>query len=102
MVLQPDVVTAASFAQALDQIRAKQDPPDVGGLRLDTFEEGLAAQILHLGPYDQEPETIARLHAFIAEQGGELCGRHHEIYLGDPRRTAPEKLKTILRQPFRR
>ena len=59
----------------------------------------VAAQILHLGPYDTEAETIKKLHAFIAERGLERRGKHHEIYLGDPRRAAPERLKTIIRQP---
>ena len=58
-----------------------------------------AAQILHVGPYSEVTPTIDRLHTFIKEQGLHLCGKHHEIYLSDPRRTAPEKLKTILRQP---
>ena len=68
--------------------------------RFETFEEGRAAQILHLGPYADEGPTIARLHAFIEERGGRPSGKHHEIYLGDPRRTAPERLKTLIRQPF--
>ena len=68
-------------------------------MRLETLEEGLAAQILHLGPYADEPPTIERLHAFIDERGLVKSGKHHEIYLGDPNRTAPERLKTIIRQP---
>jgi hypothetical protein len=68
-----------------------------------TFEEGPSAQVLHVGPYDAEAPTIARLHEFIRAQGFDLGGpdrRHHEIYLGDPRRAAPEKLRTIIRQPY--
>ena len=64
-------------------------------------EEGRAAQVMHIGPYAAEAPTIERLHAFIREHGCELTGKHHEIYLGDPRRAAPEKLKTIIRQPVR-
>lgn len=73
--------------------------PDV---RLERFEEGLAVQMMHVGPYAEEPATIERLHAFAREQRLALHGRHHEIYLSDPRRTAPEKIKTILRQPVER
>jgi len=72
----------------------------LGKLRLERFAEGRAAQLLHTGPYSAEAPNIERLHAFIAEQGGKLSGRHHEIYLSDPRRVAPERLKTIIRQPF--
>lgn len=68
-------------------------------LRLERWEEGAAAQVMHIGPYSAEGPTIERLHAFIAEQGLERAGRHHEIYLGDPRRAAPDKLRTVLRQP---
>ncbi len=70
-------------------------------LRLERLAEGLAAQVLHVGPYSAEGPTVVSLHAFVAEQGRELAGKHHEVYLGDPRRSAPEKLKTIIRQPMR-
>ena len=70
-------------------------------LRLEHWTEGPAAQVMHIGPYSEEGPTIALLHAFIKEQGLELDGKHHEIYLGDPRRAAPEKLKTVVRQPVR-
>jgi hypothetical protein len=68
-------------------------------LRLERFREGRVAQVLHIGPFADEPPTIARLHGFIAEHGLRPTGRHHEIYLSDLRRTAPERLRTILRQP---
>ena len=68
-------------------------------VRLERFAEGLCAQVLHHGPYSAEGPTVLRLHRFIAEHGYALTGKHHEIYLGDPRRTAPEKLRTIVRQP---
>ena len=67
----------------------------IGRVRLERFAEGRAAQILHIGPYAAEGPTIQRLHAFIAGQGYRRAGKHHEIYLSDPRRAAPEKLKTI-------
>ena len=78
-----------------------KDVPALGLVRFETFAEGRAAQVLHVGPYASEPETIARLHAFIRQEGMVPTGRHHEIYLGDPRRSAPERLKTILRQPVK-
>lgn len=68
-------------------------------LRFAPFEEGKAVQIMHIGPYDQEGPAIAGLHAFAAENGLHICGKHHEIYLSDPGRTAPEKMKTVVRQP---
>ena len=77
--------------------------PQPGELRLITFEEGAAAQVLHVGPYPTEAPTIVRLHQFIQEQEFAFDGhrhKHHEIYLGDPRRSAPERLRTIIRQPY--
>lgn len=99
MIPQPDVVTAEVFAAAR-VVASRRKPLDaVGRVRLERFEEGLAAQVLHVGPYATEAPTIRRLHDFIAAEGYEPTGKHHEIYLGDPRRSAPEKLKTIVRQP---
>jgi hypothetical protein len=84
-----------------------KDPPEgavlpAGGpVRLERLAEGRVAQVLHVGPYEAEGPTIARLHAWIAEQGLERHGRHHEIYLDDPRTTPPEELRTVLRHPVR-
>lgn len=99
MIMQPDRVSEELVQGALEEATAKRPLPAAGKLRLERFEEGRSAQVMHLGPYSEEGPTIARLHAFIAEQGLELRGKHHEIYLGDPRRTAPERLRTIVRQP---
>ena len=99
MIPLPDEVTAAEVAAAADAAARQRPLPAVAGVRLERFAEGLAAQIMHVGPYSEEAPTIERLHAFVAEQGYELRGRHHEIYLGDPRRTAPERLKTVIRHP---
>lgn len=103
----PDFVTPEEFAWAQTEA-ARKKGLDTTAAELLTIEEGLCAQIMHLGPYDDEPATVALLDAFIAEQGLENdmsdteAGRHHhEIYLSDPRRTAPEKLKTVLRHPVR-
>lgn len=102
MIAQPEVVTPAWVEEARASVTKKKDLPLVEEVRFETFEEGCCAQMMHTGPYADEGPNIARLHAFIKAQGGELSGKHHEIYLGDVRRTAPEKLKTVLRQPYRR
>jgi hypothetical protein len=69
---------------------------------LDNFHEGISAQIMYFGAYADEGPTISRLHQFIQDNGYERAGKHHEIYLGDPRRSAPEKLRTVIRQPMRK
>jgi len=103
MIVQPDVITPEVFAAGLAQLRKKRgDSPALAELRLERWREGLAVQIMHIGPYSEEPATFARLHTFARERGYRLHGKHHEIYPGDPRRAAPEKLKTILRQPVER
>ncbi|WP_343418368.1 GyrI-like domain-containing protein [Candidatus Flexifilum breve] len=100
MILQPDVVTPDVFAAIKPEVAKKKALPALDLLRLETYHEGLCAQILHLGPYDAEGPTIQRLHEFIAAQGKQRTGKHHEIYLGDPNKSAPDKLKTIIRQPI--
>jgi hypothetical protein len=99
MIMQPDQVTEALFDEAVDKVRQKKDLPGLGKLRLERYHEGRAAQILYLGPYSAEGPTIEKLHAFARENGYQLRGKHHEIYLSDPRRTAPEKIRTVIRQP---
>ena len=102
MIAQPEWVTAELVERVRGQVARKKDLPALPALRLETYQEGLAAQILYFGAYEDEGPTIARLHAFIEAEGYERSGKHHEIYLGDPRRTPPEKLKTVIRQPMRR
>lgn len=99
MIMQPDIVGHEHFVQAVRDATAKKQLPSAGRLRMERFAEGRAAQVMHVGPYSAEEPTIRALHEFIAEQGLELSGKHHEIYLGDPRRSAPEKLRTVIRQP---
>lgn len=101
LILTPDQVTRDWFDRAVTEARAK-GAPAVDRLRLDAYTEGRSAQIMHLGPYSAEGPTIQRLHAFIEAEGYALRGKHHEVYLSDPRRTAPDKMKTILRQPVAR
>ena len=100
MIMQPEYVTEELLQEALKQVGKKKDLPALSGMRFESFREGQAAQILYFGPYSDEGPTIERIHRFIVEQGRRLLGRHHEIYLSDPRRTAPAKLKTVIRQPF--
>jgi hypothetical protein len=100
MVLQPDFVTQELVSRAKAAVRMKAASPLLEDLRLAALYEGQSAQILHLGPYGEEAATIEHLHAFIRQKGYHFGGKHHEIYLSDPRRTPPEKLKTILRQPI--
>ena len=102
MIMQPEPVTAEIVEEGRHQAAAKKSLPALEKLRYERFAEGPAAQVMYVGPYKDEGPTIAALHAFIAEQGGTLSGKHHEIYLGDPRRAAPEKLKTVIRQPLAR
>jgi len=102
MILQPDHITQEMFRQALRQLEKKRAGPAPAGLRLERFHEGLCLQVMHVGPYATEPATIERMRAFARENGYAYHGAHHEIYLGDPRRSAPDKLKTILRQPVGR
>lgn len=103
MIGQPDAVKPEHVSQALDAIRKKKKhTPAHDRVRFERIREGLAAQIMHIGPYAEEGPTVEQLHAFVAAHGYELHGLHHEIYLGDPRRSAPEKLKTILRHPVRK
>jgi hypothetical protein len=106
MILVPEIITPAIFEEALAQMREKKgDLPGYARLRLDSFEEGPCVQTMHIGPYAAELETLEKMQAFIAENGyRDLVGnggKHHEIYLGDPRKAAPEKLKTVLRHPVK-
>lgn len=100
MLMQPSFVTESDVREAIEQVSKKKDLPALSKLRFETLKGGPAAQIMHIGPYEAEPPTIEKLHKFVEESGHKLRGKHHEIYLGDPRRTAPEKLKTVLRHPI--
>jgi len=102
MIMQPVCVTAELVTRVCDELKQKKDLRALSKLRFEHFHEGLSAQISHIGPYVTETPTIEKLHTYIKEHGYEFNGKHHEIYLGDPRRAAPEKLKTVLRQPVKR
>lgn len=103
MIMQPDWIGEPMVAAACKKAASSRDLPALEDLRLERFDEGLAVQILHIGPYDAEGPTIARLHhEYLPREGLVENGKHHEIYLSDPRRVVPEKWKTVLRQPVRR
>ena len=105
MIRQPDFVTAEVLEEAKAVAAKKKPEVDTGLVRLEDFTEGLCVQIMHLGPYDDEPAAIRRMEDFALAQGYQIdlspSRRHHEIYLGDPRKTAPEKLRTVIRHPVR-
>jgi hypothetical protein len=100
MIAQPDAVTDAYFTVACATVTKKLDPATIARVRREVYHEGLSMQVMHLGPYAAEAPTIDALHAFIAAQGYVRVGKHHEIYLKDPRKTVPEKLQTVIRQPI--
>ena len=100
MIMQPDLVTKDIYEKALAEVKEKKDLKLINKLRFESYEDGKSAQIMHLGPYSEEAPIIDKLHEFIKESGYKLRGKHREIYLSDMRRTAPEKLKTIIRQPM--
>jgi hypothetical protein len=99
MIVVPPQATDRVVEEARAAAARKHPSASLDRVRLERFTEGRCAQVLHVGPYSGEGSTVAELHAFIAAHGCALTGKHHEIYLGDPRRAAPEKLRTILRQP---
>ena len=102
MIMQPEYITAELVARALEEVKRKKKLTAIDKVRFEKLAEGMAAQIMHTGPYAGEGPTIAKLHGFITEKGYRFDGlvqKHHEIYLSDFRKTAPEKLKTVLRQP---
>ena len=100
MIMVPDWITSQMFDDALDQAAAKEPVAGLDKLRLQTLHEGSCVQTLHVGAYDDEDVVLAELHDdFIPSAGLRMTGKHHEIYLSDPRRVEPSKLRTILRQP---
>jgi hypothetical protein len=98
MIMQPKGVTKNTVEAARAQVHERKFNPAMLEVRFEQFKEGRCAQVLHIGPYATEEPTIRHLHGFIAEHGFRPRGKHHEIYLGDPRRAKPEKLRTIIRQ----
>jgi hypothetical protein len=103
MIMTPDWITPEMFAEALEQVRKGKNPAALDKVRLERYHEGLSVQILHIGSYDDEAPTLLKLHnEYLPENGYAENGKHHEIYLSDPRRVAPDKLRTVLRQPVKK
>jgi hypothetical protein len=100
MIMQPKFITGKIVEKAEEAVERKKNPVSLPLVRFEAFEEGRAAQILHIGPFSEEGPTIEKVHSFIKDNGSQFAGKHHEIYLSDLRRTAPEKWKTIVRQPM--
>jgi hypothetical protein len=101
MIMQPDFVTEEIYKQNLQAVKKKKNLPALEKLRFEKFDEGRSAQIMHIGPFSTEGANIAKIHEFIKSRSGKMIGKHHEIYLSDFRRVAPDKMKTVLRQPFK-
>ena len=101
MIMQPKYVTSNEFNLAVEQIKKKKNPAALSKVRFESFKEGPSAQIMYVGPFSAEGPTIVKIHAHIQKSGHTLSGKHHEIYLNNPATTAPEKLKTIIRQPMK-
>ncbi len=100
MIMQPEFITTEMVEKAMKEVGMKKKPVSLPLVRFESFKEGKAAQTLHIGPFSEEGPTIEKIHSFIKENGSHLVGKHHEIYLSDIRRAAPEKWKTIIRQPM--
>lgn len=100
MIHQAEEVSRELIERVRTEAQRKKANPSLAKVRFERFHEGKCAQVMHVGPYSAEEPTIRLLHAFIVENGFEPTGRHHEIYLGDPRRAAPARLRTVVRQPI--
>jgi hypothetical protein len=103
MIMTPGWIDGGISTSALEAVRMGKNPAALEKMRLESYNEGLSVQIMHIGSYDEEGPILMNLHQdFLPENGYKENGKHHEIYVGDPRRVAPEKLKTVLRQPVKR
>ena len=100
MILQPEWVTRDMLDAVISDVAQKKDLPSMDKLRFEIYHEGLSVQTFYVGSYSEEGPTITSMHSFVEKEGYLLRGKHHEIYLYDARKTAPEKLKTVIRQPI--
>jgi hypothetical protein len=100
MIMQPDIVTSQLVQEAVEQVKKKKNPVALPKVRFEAYYEGKAAQVMHIGPFSEEGPTVEKVHKFIEDEGCKRKGKHHEIYLSDIRKAAPEKWKTIIRQPM--
>lgn len=99
LIMQPEIITEELVQEGVAQVLKKKGL-NLDKLRFESYKEGNAGQIMHIGPFSEEGPTIQKIHKHIDENGFSLCGKHHEIYLSDIRRAAPEKWRTIIRQPY--
>jgi hypothetical protein len=102
MIMQPPFVTKDIIIESIEDVKKKKGLDNLDKVQLCKFKEGLAVQIMHIGPYALEKPTITKMYEFMKDSGLEFAGKHHEIYISDPHKCAPEKLKTILRQPVKK
>ena len=100
MIMQPEPVKKEMVVKAIEEVRKKKNPVALPLVRFESFSEREVAQIMHIGPFSEEGPTVEKVHTFIENSSKQLSGKHHEIYLSDIRRAAPEKWKTIIRQPM--
>lgn len=100
MIMQPEFITPKMVKEAAEEVERRKNPVSLPLVRFEAFREGKAAQIMHIGPFSEEGPAIEKVHSFIEARGSRRTGKHHEIYLTDLRRAAPEKWKTIVRQPM--
>jgi hypothetical protein len=100
MIMQPDCINKQLVTQAIEINIKKKENPALAKLRFESYKEGKAAQIMHVGPFTTEGPTVAKVHEFITAVGSKPTGLHHEIYLSDIRKAAPENWKTVIRQPM--
>ncbi len=102
MICQPDLVTKDLFEAQKIEVKKKKSPPLIDQVRFESLEENTVVQMMHIGPFDEEAKTVEKMNHFAFDQGYQLSGKHHEIYMNDFRKTAPEKLKTVLRHPIKK
>ena len=100
MIMQPELITNEMVVEAVNQVRVKKNPTSLPLVRFESINEGKVAQIMHIGPFSEEGPTVQKLHSFIKDSGKKIIGKHHEVYLSDIRRAAPEKWKTIIFPPM--
>jgi hypothetical protein len=102
MMMQPEMISEEMVNTAIEEVQKKKNPPMIENVRFENFNEGSVVQQMHIGPFSDEWKTVEPMHKWVEEQGYKLKEKHHEIYLSDMRRTAPEKLKTVLRHPIQK
>jgi hypothetical protein len=103
MIMTPEWISKEIFSEAVEAVRKGKNPAAVNKVRLESYQEGVSVQIMHIGSYDDEGPVLMKMHnEFLPENGYAEDGKHHEIYLGDPRKVSPKRLKTVLRQPVRK